>query len=167
MQFIRITSGFNLKEFDCGEPELNKYLSQYARRNDRKGISRCIVAVDDQKVAGYYCLSMAEIKKTSLSEEQARGLPGYPIGAVRITRLARSVDYKGKGLGAILLKHAFETILDHYSHLTSPAFAFVVVDAKNDAAVYFYQKYGFVRYVDKPNSLVMTIETIRKAVPER
>ena len=66
---------------------------------------------------------------------------------------------KGKGLGRELLAHALMTTLQ----VAEKAGVFlVVVDAKNEAAVTFYKKYGFVQLVDAPQTLVLPVSAIPK-----
>ena len=77
--------------YDCGIPELNDYLKKYARQNQRKGIAKTWVAIlkdGDGQVAGYYSISMAELKQESLPENYRKGLPRYPIPVMRIGKLA-------------------------------------------------------------------------------
>jgi RimJ/RimL family protein N-acetyltransferase len=40
----------------------------------------------------------------------------------------------------------------------------VVVDAKNEAAVAFYAKYGFQRFTDQDLSMFLTTQLIRSAI---
>jgi stage V sporulation protein SpoVS len=39
----------------------------------------------------------------------------------------------------------------------------IVVDAKNDRAKAFYERYGFVAFVDTPNHLYLPLDTVLKA----
>lgn len=53
------------ESFDCGVVELNDYLKRYARQNHERGIAKTFVAIPesgDKEVAGYYSVSMAEIR---------------------------------------------------------------------------------------------------------
>jgi predicted GNAT family N-acyltransferase len=82
-----------------------------------------------------------------LTETDRKGLPAYPVPAVRIGRLATSVSARGQGLGALLLQNALKRILQARNTLGVHA---VIVEAKDPAAEGFYRKYGF-RLCD-PNS---------------
>ena len=42
--FVPIQKKHKRSEFDCGNDELNRYLSRYARQNDAKGINKAFVA---------------------------------------------------------------------------------------------------------------------------
>lgn len=81
----------NRENFDCGVPELNDYLKKYARQNERRGIAKTFVAIPEEgsgEVAGYYSVSMAEIHCDSLPIPYRRGLPRYPVPAIRLGKLA-------------------------------------------------------------------------------
>jgi hypothetical protein len=67
--FCPIDNSISRENFDCGVPELNEYLKKYARQNDVKGIAKTFIAIphtENREVAGYYSVSMAEIRHESL-----------------------------------------------------------------------------------------------------
>jgi predicted GNAT family N-acyltransferase len=92
------------------------------------------------QILGYYALSAAALSFESLTETDRKGLPAYPIPAVRIRRLAAARSVRGKLLGELLLQNAIVRILQSRSALGIFA---VVVEAKDVAAEGFYRKYGF------------------------
>ena len=152
----------NRKNFDCGVPELNEYLKKYARQNDIRGIAKTFVAIPEigsENAAGYYCVSMAEIKQESLPEIYRRGIPRYPVPAMRLGKLAVDLSMQGKGLGKKLLINCFEKSI----RLSSEVGIFaVIVDAKNQPVKQFYLKYGFIPFEDNELSLFIPLATITK-----
>ena len=129
--------------FDCGVDALNRYLETLAVQHRTKGISTTFVLVETnqpRKVLGYYGLSAAAIRFEQLLPADRKGLPGYPIPAVRIGRLAVSISSRGQGLGELLLQNAIKRVLATRNTLGVCA---VVVEAKDAAAESFYKKYGF------------------------
>jgi len=129
--------------FDCGVEPLNRYLKGLAGQHRIKGIATSFVLVDSDRPAqilGYYSLSAASLAFERLTDRDRKGLPAYPIPAVRIGRLATSVAFRGRGLGGLLLQNAIKRILQARNILG--VFA-VVVEAKDTAAEAFYRKYGF------------------------
>ncbi|MGL4375252.1 MAG: GNAT family N-acetyltransferase [Microcoleaceae cyanobacterium] len=147
-------------DFDCGVPELNEYLKKYARQNDRRGISKTFVAIppgENSEVAGYYSVSMAEIKRESLPDNYRKGLPCYPVPAMRIGKLAVSRAMQGRGLGGELLMESFRKAVNLSFEVGIFA---VIVDAKNEGVKQFYLKYGFLPFVDNELSLFIPISTI-------
>ena len=133
--------------FDCGVEPLNRYLKTLAAQHRVKGIATTFVLVDPARpslILGYYSLSAASLAFERLTEADRKGLPAYPVPAVRIGRLATSISVHGQGLGELLLQNAIKRILQARNTLGVHA---VVVEAKNTAAERFYRKYGF-RFCD-------------------
>lgn len=129
--------------FDCGVEPLNRYLKTLAGQHRAKGIATSFVLLDSSRPAqilGYYSLSAASLAFERLTDVDRRGLPAYPIPAVRIGRLATSVSARGQGLGELLLQNAIKRILQ--ARHTLGVYA-VVVEAKDASAEAFYRKYGF------------------------
>jgi predicted GNAT family N-acyltransferase len=129
--------------FDCGVEVLNRYLKGLATQHRAKGIATTFVLIDtDQptRILGYYTLSAASISFEKLSDADRKGLPAYPIPAVRIGRLAGAASSRGQGVGELLLQNAVKRILRLRTTLGVYA---VVVEAKDAAAEAFYRKYGF------------------------
>jgi predicted GNAT family N-acyltransferase len=92
------------------------------------------------RILGYYSLSAASVAFERLTEEDRKGLPAYPVPAVRIGRLATSLSVRGQGLGELLLQNAIKRVLHARNTLGVHA---VLVEAKSSAAERFYRKYGF------------------------
>ena len=133
----------NRTGFDCGVEPLNRYLKTQAGQHRVKGIATTFVLVDSDRpscILGYYSLSAASLAFERLTETDRKGLPAYPVPAVRIGRLATSVSARGQGLGALLLQNALKRILQARNTLGVHA---VIVEAKDLAAERFYRKYGF------------------------
>ena len=73
-------------------------------------------------------------------------------------RLAVDRSYQGKGLGAVLLGDA----LMRPARAELGVFA-MVVDAKDDAAQRFYERYGFTRLPGEAHRLYLPIATAIRA----
>ena len=97
--------------FDCGVAALNDFLRTRARREMEADISASFVLVPKEKqeqIAGFYTLSSASILRTELPEALLKKLPRYnQMPATLLGRLARSLDFKGQGIGARLMMSAF------------------------------------------------------------
>ncbi len=129
--------------FECGVEPLNRYLKVLAPQHRTKGIATTFVLVDPDRPArilGYYALSAASLAFETLIDTDRKGLPAYPIPAVRIGRLAAATFARGQGIGELLLQNAIKRIVQSRSTLGVYA---VVVEAKDAAAEGFYRKYGF------------------------
>jgi GNAT superfamily N-acetyltransferase len=69
-------------------------------------------------------------------------------------------NYQGNGFGAFLLVDSFNRLVAISKNLGIVAF---FVDAKDENAASFYQKFGFIPIPDSPDELFIPISTIEKA----
>jgi len=130
--------------FRCGHVALDRYLQQQARQDVQNQVAAVFVAVTtpDTQVMGYYSLSASSIHASDLPPELAKKLPRYPhLPVTLLGRLAIDQPCKGQGLGQFLLMDALYKSLQAATAIAAMA---VVVDAKDEAATAFYQRYGFL-----------------------
>ncbi len=143
--------------FQCGEPALDDYLRRYAVQQSAKGISSVFVLVDDiepGKILGFYTLSAAQIDAGQLSDAEQKKLPRYPLPCFRMGRLARSLENRGGGIGAILLGLAVDRCLKARMYVGAYA---LIVDAKSDKVRAFYQHHGFAACPDSPMTMYLPL----------
>lgn len=160
---VPITRVLSKKPFDCGIDELNQYFRLYALTNDKKNVGKTFVAVlkeEPSQPIGYYTLSMVHILFDELPEELKKGLPRYPVPAMRLGKLAISLNHQKQGLGAFLLKDVLLKAIDFSEKVGLKC---LLVDALNDRAKLFYQKFGFLPFPSNSLTLVLPIETIIEA----
>ncbi len=132
------------EDFTCESPELTEFLRKRARKEMEASASATFVVVptaDCGRIAGYYSLSQSSVKAQQLPELLTKRLPRYPeLGATLIGRLARDLEWRGKGIGPLLLIDALRRSV----RLSSEAGAVVVVtDPKDEHASDFYRSFGF------------------------
>jgi GNAT superfamily N-acetyltransferase len=148
--------------FHCGEEALDRYFQTQATQDIRRRVANCFVAVegDTAQVAAYYTIAAASIPFIDLPPEEAKRLPRYPtLPAMRIGRLAVDQKFQGRGLGGALLIDAARRSLQ-----APPAVYPLLVDAKSDDAVAFYQKFGFRTLASQPRTLFLPLATAQKAL---
>lgn len=146
--------------FSCGNEQLDRYLHSLAIQDKKRNIAIPYVIVDRerQKIIAYYTLSMSSINLESLPPNLAKKLPKYPIiGVILIGRLAVALDYRGYGWGKLLMMDALNKSLQVSK--TTGCFA-VVVEAIDDEAVRFYQRFEFQAFGDQPYKLFRTMTNI-------
>ena len=161
-----IARNLDMRSFDCGSSALNDYLQKYARQNHDRNISKTFVAVErgGRKVLGFYTLVASEIDAQTVPTTHSKHLPRYPVPAVRIGRLAVDKHQQGQGIGEELLWDA----LGKANRLSDEVGVYaVVVDAKDENAVRFYHKYGFVPLSNNPKALFLPVETIKVLFPKK
>jgi predicted GNAT family N-acyltransferase len=97
------------------------------------------VGHESEEVVGYCTLAATSVALQVLSPEIVKRLPRYPVvPAVLLGRLTVTRHRQGQGLGGVLWADA----LKRTSRVELGIFA-MVVDAKEQAAQQFYERYGF------------------------
>ena len=147
--------------FSCGVEPLDNYLKKQAGQDVKKRVAAVFVlTADDSTISGYYTLSQFSVALGVLPQETARRLPRYPsVPATLIGRLAVSTAFRGQGLGELLLMDALRRSLTLSKQIASAA---VIVDAKDDRAMSFYRKYGFLELPDIPGRLFLPMATVEQ-----
>lgn len=157
-------SSHDIKAFDCGKPEMNQFLSRFAVKHTKLGLSHTWILVEETEataklstVAAYYTLASATVDKSSLPIQKS--LPRYPIPVVLLARLAIDTRYQGKGLGSKVLVAALRRAYE----LTSrglPALG-IVLDVLDAEALKFYQSFEFFEpLTDDPMRLFISMQSI-------
>ncbi len=147
--------------FSCGALSLDQYFRTQASQDMKRLVASCFVAVDiaTRAVGGYYTLAATSIPATELPPDTRKLLPRYPsLPAALIGRLAIAQTFHRQGLGSALLADAALRVLKG----DTAAFA-LVVEAKDESAVAFYQVHGFRRFISRPVVLFLPLATAKKA----
>ena len=150
--------------FDCGVPALNDYLRRYARQNHDSGGAKTFVAIavdSPNAVLGYYTIAPGAIDFSEVPEAARRGLGRYEVPVFRLGRLAVAVNQQGRGLGGELLMAAGERALAVAEAVGGVALA---IDAKDEAAARWYERFGALRLLDHPLALVLPLATVAAAL---
>ena len=157
----------NRAEFTCGDVRLDRYIQHYAGQDKKRDLAACHVLTrvkESSRILGYFTLSSYSVDMGELPGDLTKGLPGYPeVPAVLLGRLAVASNYQGNGLGEVLLLHAFDYVLMYTNKIAA---RLLVVDARNQRAAGFYNKYGFKPLPTRELTLVLPIDTIRAAFNE-
>ena len=112
----------------------------------------------------YYAISRHRVRREDLPEEQAKGLPRIDVPVILLGRLAIDRSVQRCGLGSLLLMDALRRAERLAEQVGIRA---VEVDAIDETAHAFYQKFGFVPLLDDPQHLFLPMSTIRKVVTTR
>lgn len=147
--------------FNCGVPALNTFLKATARQHNNKGISRTFVLTEGTAhILGFFTLTLCEVSTPKLPAPLAAQYPGHALPVVRLARLAVSRKQQGKGYGELLLAEAI-----HRTLLIADQAGLIglFVDAKDDKARTFYQRYGFLALPAEPLRLFLPIATLQAA----
>ena len=148
--------------FSCGVEPLDRYLREQAGQDARKRVAAPFALCEGKShaVLGYYTLSALSVDVGAWPKDVARKLPKYPVvPATLIRRLAIDRGLRGRGAGEHLLMDALRRALAASREVASVA---VVVDAKDDNAVSFYRRYGFIAFPDQPNKLFLPMAVVEQ-----
>ena len=142
--------------FSCGLAELDRYLARQAGQDVRRQIARVFVctAGEADTVLGFYTLSALSIDLASLPERLSRKLPRHPVPCALIGRLAVDRSAHGRGLGRMLLADAVRRTVAAGETVAIHA---LIVDAANDDARRFYERFGFEPLTDHPMRLFLPL----------
>lgn len=146
--------------FDCGREELNRFLVRFALVNQQADAAQTYVAVWGELVVGYYSLVVGQIAYDDAPSRLSKGLARHPVPIMLLARLAVSVGWQGRGLGAGLLKDAMRRTSQAADIAGIRAF---VVHAKDEPARRFYEHFGFVPSPTDPLHLFLLVKDIRRA----
>lgn len=150
------------ESFSCGNEALDRYLKMQARQDMQRNLAQVFVLLDeDQKIIkGYYSLSSGSLTLSELPNELQRKLPRYPkIPITLLGRLAVDSRFQGQKIGALLLIDALAKASRQSQEIASMA---VVVDAIDESAVAFYQKFHFLSLPETPRTLFLEMAAIKK-----
>ncbi len=157
----------NRAAFSCGQESLDRYLKERANQEVKKQVAAVYVLTSDGKtIAGYYTLSQYSVEAGEIPSDLMHDLhlPRYDrLPASLLGRLARGKELKGQGIGELLLVDGLKRALELSKHIASLA---VVVDAIDENARQFYQRYGFIDVPGHPNRLFIPMQTVAQLFPE-
>lgn len=146
-----------IEDFRCTSPELERWLRERARKNDRDGASRCFVVECNAAVVGYYALAAGSVSHEIAPGSIRRNMPN-PIPVAVLGRLAVHQDWTGRGIGAGLLKDAILRVARTASEIGIRALLCHCVD---EAAQAFYLRHGFIPSPHDPMTVILGMTGIR------
>jgi GNAT superfamily N-acetyltransferase len=145
--------------FSCGIEALDQYLRRQAAQDARRHVAATFVLLerDSSTVLGFYTLSATSVQLNDLPEAIAKKLPRYPlVPAILLGRLAVDQNQRKKGYGEFLLMDA----LNRCQSTRDIGWVAVIVDAKDEGAIAFYEHFHFIRFEKRSNRLFLPRSTI-------
>ena len=159
-----LTAQHRLAEFDSGKPALNEWLLRHSVQAQASGSARTFLALDDQRVAGYFSLTVGQVDIADVSERVRKGMGSYPIPVVILARLAVSVQDQGRGIGAGLLQEAIVRTLQLAEIAGVRALLTHPID---EQIASFYRRFGFEASPIREQQLLLLLKDARKAAALR
>lgn len=143
--------------FDCGQEPLNRFLIRYALQAQMARASQTYLALDGPEPIGYYTLVVGQVAFEDAPERLVKGLARHPVPVMVLARLAIDHRRQGQGLGAGLLKDAFQRTLNAADIAGIRA---LIVHAKDEAARQFYQHFDFTASPSDPMHLMVLLKDV-------
>ena len=154
-----LKSSHDLAPFSCGKPALDDWLRQRALKGEGK-TSRTYVVSRGVSVIGYYALVTGAVQRNQLPKKLTRNSPDQ-IPILTLARLAVDSRVGGMGVGTGMLKDALGRVMQVSAIVGVRA---LLVHAKDDDAIGFYARFGFLEFPLGTQTLFLPIETIAEAL---
>lgn len=162
LRTVELNKTHNRMSFFCGVSSLDGYLKQQVNQDITRNLTRCYVlpVKDNSILKGYYTLSTFSIECKDILEEHRLKLPrSYnEIPCVLIGRLAVDSDFKGKGIGKILM---IDAIKRSVALANTVGLYAIVVEPLDEKVKEFYSKFGFID-VENSERMYLLIKTAIK-----
>lgn len=155
-RFERLRPEHPTSGFVSGNDDLDTWLRDAAETADRAGTARVYVWLDDARdLIGYIAVVPHNIRRVDVPAGIGRGAPDSIPGFL-LARLALSERLHGQGLGGELLAGALDMIL---AAIRVGGGRVIIVDAIDERARGFYERFGFTSIPDNPSRLIMKAST--------
>ncbi|MFT4926128.1 MAG: GNAT superfamily N-acetyltransferase [Phenylobacterium sp.] len=148
------------KSFDCGNNELNRFLSQNAKRGMDARVNFTwvlpaagIPKIRSKPICAYYTISVCHIERDILPDKIAKSLPRYPLPAFILAQLAVDKRCQGQGLGDVALVNALRRCVQLSQNGQVPGIA-VILDVVDDNAMAFYRRLPDFELLDDNASML-------------
>ena len=150
-----------LEGFDCGKPALNDWLLRHARQAQGSGSAKTFVVADNDRVAGYFSLTVGQIDTLDAPERIRQGMGQYPLPVVILARLAVCTQDQGHGIGLGLLQDAIRRTMLIAEQAGIRAMLTHPID---EQAAKFYTRFGFIASPLREQQLLLLLKDARRWV---
>jgi GNAT superfamily N-acetyltransferase len=148
-----------VSSFDCGKQVLNDWLVRHARQAQASGSAKTFVAVDMDRIVGYFSLTVGQVDTLEAPGRIRKGMGQYPIPVVLLARLAVSLHHQGRGIGRGLLQDSIRRTLMVAEHAGIRALLAHPID---EDAARFYLRFGFVASPLREQQLLLLLKDARR-----
>jgi predicted N-acetyltransferase YhbS len=152
-------SQHRLDGFDCGKQALNEWLVRHAHQAQSSGSAKTFVAADDNRVAGYFSLTVGQIDTFDAPERFRKGMGQHPLPVVILARLAVSRHDQGRGIGFGLLQDAIRRTFLIAEQAGIRAMLTHPIDHE---AAKFYLRFGFIQSPLREQQLLLLLKDARR-----
>lgn len=159
-----LSGSHRLEGFNCGKPPLNDWLLRHARQAQASGSARTFVVAENDRVAGYFSLTVGQVEPLTAPERVRKGMGKYPIPVVILARLAVAVSDQGRGIGRGMLQDSIRRTLAIAEQAGIRAMLTHPID---EDATRFYLRFGFVTSPIREQQLLLLLKDARRLVEKK
>lgn len=150
-----------LEGFECGKPQLNEWLVRHARQAQGSGSAKTFVVCEDERVVGYFSLTVGQVDTLEAPERIRKGMGLYPVPVIILARLAVASQDQGRSIGYGMLQDAIRRTLLIAEHAGIRAMMTHPIDQN---AASFYTRFGFVPSPLREQQLLLLLKDARRWV---
>lgn len=159
-----LTAVHDVSEFSCGKPSLDRWLKTRALSNQGRGFTAVMVVHEANRVIGYYGLAPTGVLPGTLPRSIRTGQPPDPVPCLLLGQLAADQNYRGRGIGTGLLKHALQRCVTAARLIGGRA---LIVNAVDVEAAEFWERRGFIPSKDNKLILFRSIADVAASLMSR
>lgn len=148
-----------LEGFDCGKTSLNDWLLRHARQAQASGSAKTYVILEDQRLVGYYSLTVGQIDTLEAPDRVRKGMGAYPIPVVILARLAVAIGNHGRGIGVGMLQDAIRRTVVIAEQAGVRA---LLTHPLDEDAARFYLRFGFEASPVQEQQLLLLLKDVRR-----
>lgn len=134
---------------------------RHARQAQGSGSAKTFVVSEDDRVVGYFGLTVGQIDMLDAPERLRKGMGQYPIPVVILARLAVSLQDQGRGIGIGLLQNAIRRTLLIAEQAGIRA---MLTHPLDEEAARFYTRFGFIASPLREQQLSLLLKNARRWV---
>lgn len=156
---VRLEKHHIIKDFDCGNDVLNKWLIRFALQNQQSDAAATFAVHTENRVIAYHSLAAGSVDHNTATSRIKKGLSNNPIPVMVLARLAVDLEFQGRMIGKFLIKDAILRIVRASEEFGIRA---ILVHAKDEKARSFYEKFDFEPSPITPLTLMLPLKDARK-----
>lgn len=139
---VQLPEGCTLAGFSCGDEVVDSWATNHAASARKRGTAVVYVSYCEGVVAGFYTLSTHSVLRSNVHGGWFSRNSPEQVPAILLGMLGVDARFKGRGLGAHLLRDALENALKVADLAGAKA---LVVDPTGPEAQAFYEHFGFIQ----------------------
>ena len=151
----------HLEGFDCGKPALNDWLRRHARQAQGSGSAKTFVVTEDNRVTGYFSLTVGQVDTLDAPERIRKGMGQHPVPVVILARLAVATQDRGRGIGVGMLRDAIRRTLLIAEQAGIRA---LLTHPLDEDAASFYTRFGFIPSPLREQQLLLLLKDAKRWV---